>query len=149
MNIVDYLLGSGPMFLGHAPPEVIAAVQAQIPLGTTFFANNEHGIRLAEEIVDALPCAEQVRFVSTGSEADMYAMRVARAFRQRDQHPEVRGRLPRHERLGADEPRAEAAGEFPARRAGLRRHPEKRAGGDAGRPLQRPGGRPQPDRRAP
>ena len=81
---VDYLLGSGPMFIGHGHPEVIAAVQAQIPRGTTFFANNEHGIRLAEEIVAALPCAEQVRFVSTGSEADMYALRVARAFRQRD-----------------------------------------------------------------
>ena len=81
---VDYLLGSGPMFLGHSHPEVIAAVQAQIPRGTTFFANNEHGIHLAEEIVAALPCAEQVRFVSSGSEADMYALRVARAFRKRD-----------------------------------------------------------------
>src|SRR5208337_4608072 len=48
---VDFLLGSGPMFVGHAHPEVLAAVQAQIPRGTTFFANNEHGIRLAEEIV--------------------------------------------------------------------------------------------------
>jgi glutamate-1-semialdehyde 2,1-aminomutase len=81
---IDFLLGSGPMFIGHGHPEVIAAVQAQIPLGTTFFANNEHGIRLAEEIVEALPCAEQVRFVSSGSEADMYALRVARAFRKRD-----------------------------------------------------------------
>ena len=106
---VDFLLGSGPMFIGHGHPEVIAAVQAQIPLGTTFFANNEHGIRLAEEIVEALPCAEQVRFVSTGSEADMYAMRVARAFRKPRPHPEIRGRLPRHVRLGADEPGAEAA----------------------------------------
>jgi glutamate-1-semialdehyde 2,1-aminomutase len=81
---VDYLLGSGPMFIGHGHPEVLAAVQAQLPLGTTFFANNEPGIRLAEAIVEALPCAERVRFVSSGSEADMYAMRVARAFRGRD-----------------------------------------------------------------
>ncbi|MFC7476086.1 aspartate aminotransferase family protein [Dankookia sp. GCM10030260] len=81
---VDYLLGSGPMFIGHAHPEVTEAVLAQVPRGTTFFANNEHGIRLAEVIVDAMPCAEQVRFVSSGSEADMYAMRVARAFRGRD-----------------------------------------------------------------
>ena len=44
---VDYLLGSGPMFIGHCHPEVMAAVQEQIPRGTTFFANNEHGIRLA------------------------------------------------------------------------------------------------------
>jgi glutamate-1-semialdehyde 2,1-aminomutase len=81
---VDFLLGSGPMFIGHAHPEVVAAVQAQIPRGVTFFANNEPGIRLAAAIVDAVPCAEQVRFTSTGTEADVYAMRVARAFRKRD-----------------------------------------------------------------
>jgi glutamate-1-semialdehyde 2,1-aminomutase len=81
---VDFLLGSGPMFIGHCHPEVMAAVQAQIPRGTTFFANNEHGIKLAAEIVDAVPCAQKVRFVSSGTEADAYAMRVARAFRGRD-----------------------------------------------------------------
>src|SRR3954463_15074652 len=81
---VDYLLGSGPMFIGHGHPEVVEAGQAQIPKGGTFFAPNEHGIRLAEALVDALPCADSVRFVSSGSEADMYAMRVARAFRRRD-----------------------------------------------------------------
>src|SRR5690349_13446182 len=74
---VDCRLGAGPMFVGHGHPEVIAAVQEQIPRGTTFFANNEHGIRLAAAIVEAVPCAEQVRFVSSGSEADLYAMRLA------------------------------------------------------------------------
>ena len=111
---VDYLLGSGPMFIGHAHPEVTAAVQAQVPQGTTFFANNEHGIRLAEAIVDAVPCAEQVRFVSTGTEADIYAMRARPRLPQARQDPEVRGRLPRHERLCADEPGAQAPGNFPA-----------------------------------
>jgi glutamate-1-semialdehyde 2,1-aminomutase len=81
---VDFLLGSGPMFVGHAHPHVVEAVQAQIPRGVTFFANSEPGIRLAAAIVDALACAEQVRFTSTGTEADVYAMRVARAFRGRD-----------------------------------------------------------------
>lgn len=81
---VDYLLGSGPMFVGHAHPEVTAAVMAQVPLGTTFFANNPAGIQLAARIVDAMACADQIRFVSSGSEADMYAMRVARAFRGRE-----------------------------------------------------------------
>jgi len=81
---VDFLLGSGPMFIGHAHPEVTEAVLAQVPRGTTFFANNEAGIRLAEVICDAVPCADQVRFVSSGSEADMYAMRLARAHRGRD-----------------------------------------------------------------
>ena len=81
---VDFLLGSGPMLVGHAHPEVTAAAQAVVAKGTTFFANNRYGIELAEAIVDAVPCAEQVRFVSTGSEADLYAMRAARAFRKRD-----------------------------------------------------------------
>jgi glutamate-1-semialdehyde 2,1-aminomutase len=81
---VDFLLGSGPLFAGHCHPDVVAAVQAQIPRGVTFFANSEPGIRLAAAIVEAVPCAEQVRFTSTGTEADAYAMRVARAFRGRD-----------------------------------------------------------------
>jgi len=81
---VDYLLGSGPMFIGHAHPMVTSAVEAQLPLGTTFFANNRHGIALAEMICEAVPCADQVRFVCSGTEADLYAMRAARAFRKRD-----------------------------------------------------------------
>jgi glutamate-1-semialdehyde 2,1-aminomutase len=81
---VDFLLGSGPMLIGHAHPDVTEAVLKQVPLGTTYFANNRHGIALAEAIVAAVPCAEKVRFVSSGTEADMYAMRVARAFRGRD-----------------------------------------------------------------
>src|SRR5262247_1647819 len=81
---VDYLLGSGPMIVGHAHPEVVEVVQQVAAKGTTFFANNEYGIRLAAEIVEAVPCAEKVRFVSTGSEADLYAMRLARAYSKRD-----------------------------------------------------------------
>jgi len=81
---IDFLLGSGPMLVGHAHPEVTTAAQERIAQGTTFFANNRWGIELAEAIVEAVPCAEQVRFVSTGSEADLYAMRAARAFRKRD-----------------------------------------------------------------
>ena len=81
---VDYMLGSGPMIVGHSHPEVVAAVRDQLDRGTTFFASNEHAIRLAEEIVKAVPCAEQLRFSSSGSEATLYAMRIARAFRRRD-----------------------------------------------------------------
>jgi glutamate-1-semialdehyde 2,1-aminomutase len=81
---VDFLLGSGPMLVGHAHPEVTAAVQEQVVKGTTFFANNPAGIALAEAIVEAVACAEQVRFVSSGTEADAYAMRLARAYRRRD-----------------------------------------------------------------
>jgi glutamate-1-semialdehyde 2,1-aminomutase len=81
---VDFLLGSGPMLVGHSHPSVTAAVQAQVVQGTTFFVNNRQAIQLAATIVDAIECAEQVRFVSSGTEADMYAMRLARAFRGRE-----------------------------------------------------------------
>jgi glutamate-1-semialdehyde 2,1-aminomutase len=81
---VDFLIGSGPMLVGHAHPEVTAAAQAQVARGTTFFANNAPSIRLAEDIVASVPCAEQVRFTSSGTEADAYAMRLARAHRRRD-----------------------------------------------------------------
>lgn len=77
---VDYLIGSGPMLLGHGNEEVEDAVKRQISEGMTFFANNSAGIELAEKICEAVPCAEQLRYVSTGGEADMYAMRLARAF---------------------------------------------------------------------
>jgi glutamate-1-semialdehyde 2,1-aminomutase len=81
---IDYLLGSGPMLLGHAHPAVVDAVQGQLSHGTTFMLLNEPIIALAEEIVRAVPAAEQVRFMSSGSEATFFALRVARAFRRRD-----------------------------------------------------------------
>jgi glutamate-1-semialdehyde 2,1-aminomutase len=81
---IDYLLGSGPMILGHAHPRVVRAVAEQLEKGTTYFLLNEAVIALADEIGRAVPCAEQVRFTSTGSEATFFALRAARAFRQRD-----------------------------------------------------------------
>lgn len=83
-EFIDYLIGSGPMILGHGHPEVQDAVQEQLGKGMTFFTNNARGIELAEVLVEAVPCAELVRYVSTGGEADMYAMRLARAFTGRD-----------------------------------------------------------------
>jgi glutamate-1-semialdehyde 2,1-aminomutase len=81
---IDYLLSSGPMFLGHAHPAVVRAVTEQLRDGTTYFLVNEPAIRLADAICRAVPCAEQVRFTSTGSEATFFALRAARAFRHRD-----------------------------------------------------------------
>lgn len=81
---IDYLLGSGPMILGHAHPEVVTAVQEQLTKGSTFFYLHEKAVLLAEAIVDAMPCAEQVRFTSSGTEATFFALRVARAYRGRD-----------------------------------------------------------------
>ena len=81
---IDYLIGSGPMLIGHRHPEVLQAIEAQLARGTTFFANNRQGIELAAMIVDAVPCADKVRFVSTGSEADAFAIRLARAYTKRE-----------------------------------------------------------------
>lgn len=81
---VDYLLGSGPMIIGHCHPEVVEAVGKQIRKGTTFFTMNEPVIRLGERIVQACPCGEKIRFMNTGSDAVMYAVRMARAFTGRD-----------------------------------------------------------------
>ncbi|MDD9910365.1 MAG: aminotransferase class III-fold pyridoxal phosphate-dependent enzyme [Ahrensia sp.] len=77
---IDYLIGSGPMLIGHGHPEVLDTVRSQLGEGMTFFANNAAGVELAEEICAAVPCAEQVRYVTSGGEADMYAIRLARAF---------------------------------------------------------------------
>ncbi|MFT5443692.1 MAG: glutamate-1-semialdehyde 2,1-aminomutase [Myxococcota bacterium] len=81
---LDYLLGSGPMFLGHAHPAVVKAVEEQLRNGTSYLMVSEPAIELADEIVAAVPCAEQVSFHNSGSEATFFAMRVARAFRKRD-----------------------------------------------------------------
>ena len=83
-EFIDYLIGSGPMLVGHSHPEVVEAVKEQVGKGMTFFANNTLGIELAEVICDAVACADQLRYVSTGGEADMYAMRLARAHTGRD-----------------------------------------------------------------
>lgn len=81
---VDYLLGSGPLLLGHAHPAVVAAVAAQLERGASHLLVSEPAIRLAEELVALVPCAEAVTFHSTGSEATFFALRLARAFRGRD-----------------------------------------------------------------
>jgi glutamate-1-semialdehyde 2,1-aminomutase len=81
---IDYVLASGPLILGHAHPAVVAAVREQIEGGSTYFMVNEPIIELAEEICRAVPCAEQVRFTSTGSEATFFALRVARTYLKRD-----------------------------------------------------------------
>jgi glutamate-1-semialdehyde 2,1-aminomutase len=74
------VLGSGPLLLGHAHPTVVAAVQQQAALGSTFYTLNVPAIELAERIIEAVPCAEVVKFVSSGSEATFHAMRIARTF---------------------------------------------------------------------
>jgi glutamate-1-semialdehyde 2,1-aminomutase len=81
---VDYLLGSGPLLLGHAHPAVTAAIREQLERGTGYLLVNEPAIRLAEALVELVPCAEAVTFHNTGSEAVFFALRLARAARGRD-----------------------------------------------------------------
>jgi glutamate-1-semialdehyde 2,1-aminomutase len=81
---VDYLLGSGALILGHAHTAVVRAVRAAMDRGSSYLMVNEPAIRLAEEIVRAVPCAEKVCIHSSGSESTFFAMRLARAFRKRE-----------------------------------------------------------------
>ena len=84
-SYIDYVGGAGALILGHAHPAVIEAVQEAVPKGLHFFGTlNEYCIRLAEQLVDAIPCAEKIAYCTTGSEATFYAMRIARAFTGRN-----------------------------------------------------------------
>ena len=81
---IDLAMGSGPMFLGHSHPAVVAAIQEQAAKGVHFFSLNEPAVKLASMVVDAVPCAEHVRFANSGTEAAMFAIRAVRAYRHRD-----------------------------------------------------------------
>jgi glutamate-1-semialdehyde 2,1-aminomutase len=80
---VDYVLSWGPLILGHAHPDVVAAVAAQAARGTSFGAPTEAESELARLITQAMPAVELVRFVSSGTEATMSAVRLARAHTRR------------------------------------------------------------------
>src|SRR5882724_3867398 len=75
---IDYVGSWGPMILGHADAEIVAALAAVAANGTSFGAPNELEVALAEEIVDAVPSIEMVRLVNSGTEATMSAIRLAR-----------------------------------------------------------------------
>lgn len=77
---LDFSMGWGSVLVGHARPEVAAAVQAQATRGSNFAYVNENALAVAEEIVRISPAAERVRFCASGTEATMYCMRLARAF---------------------------------------------------------------------
>jgi glutamate-1-semialdehyde 2,1-aminomutase len=83
-RLIDFVLGSGPMMIGHAHPRVVSAIQEQAVRGTTFYAMNDVAPRLAARIADMVPCAEAVKFVGDGAEATFYSLRLARAFTGRD-----------------------------------------------------------------
>ena len=81
---IDYVGSWGPMILGHAHPDVVAGVQETAAAGMSFGAPCELEIELAELVVDMVPSIEVVRFVNSGTEATMSALRLARGFTGRD-----------------------------------------------------------------
>jgi glutamate-1-semialdehyde 2,1-aminomutase len=81
---LDWVMSWGPLLFGHADPETVEAVVAAARDGTSFGAATEREVDLAAEIVDAVPSVERVRLVSSGTEASMSAIRLARGFTRRD-----------------------------------------------------------------
>lgn len=79
-RILDYFPGHGALILGHSHPEVVKAVQDQMALGTHFSGSTEMEIQWGELVTQLIPSAEKVRFHSSGTEADMMAIRMARAY---------------------------------------------------------------------
>jgi len=83
-RLIDWVQSWGPLIFGHADPETVDAVREAALDGTSFGMSTEREVALAEEIVDAMPSVERVRLVSSGTEAAMSALRLARAWTHRE-----------------------------------------------------------------
>ncbi len=105
---VDLVQSWGPLPLGHARPEILAAARGALQRGSTFGAPTRGEVGLAELIAEAVPSIQKVRLTSSGTEAAMSAVRLARGATGRSTHRQVRRSLPRSQRR-------------PARRRGLGR----------------------------
>ena len=127
----DFLGNYTSLILGHAHPEVVAAVEAQVRRGSAFAAPTEVEIELAEEIRRRLPSIERIRFTNSGTEATMFAIRAARAFTGRPliakferayhgTHDTVARRHARRARRRSSRPRRRAAVGRPRRRRARR-----------------------------
>ena len=81
---VDYIGGHGALLLGHNRPEVVAATEEALHLGTHFGSSHRWELEWAEQVIAMVPCAERVRFTSSGTEATMMALRLARAYTGRE-----------------------------------------------------------------
>ncbi len=83
-EFIDYVSSWGPLIFGHAHPKIVEAISRQAKLGTSFGASTKLEIDLAQKIVEAVPTIETVRMVSSGTEATLSALRLARGFTGRD-----------------------------------------------------------------
>lgn len=95
-EFVDFVASWGPMILGHAPDEVLDAVRGQLERGTSFGAPTCEEIALAEAVAAAVPSIDRVRMVSSGTEATMSAIRLARGFTGRDKFIKFQGNYHGH-----------------------------------------------------
>ena len=112
---VDYIGGHGALLLGHSRPEVVAAVEEALRRGQHFGSSHELEVEWGEQVLRMVPCAERVRFTSSGTEATMLALRLARAYTGRDRVVKLADHFNGwHDlaagQLGDDELRAQAVG---------------------------------------
>ena len=118
---IDYVMSWGPLIHGHAPADLTRALRSAAGRGTSFGAPTAQEVELGRLVCRLVPSVERVRFVNSGTEATMSAIRVARAATGRERIIQVRGvlprsrrRVPRAGRLGRDDPRG---ADQPRRRA--------------------------------
>jgi glutamate-1-semialdehyde 2,1-aminomutase len=78
-QLVDFVMGGGPLILGHAHPAILKTIAATAPRGTHHFALHRRAVELAERICELVPSAEAMRFTGSGTEATFHALRLARA----------------------------------------------------------------------
>jgi glutamate-1-semialdehyde 2,1-aminomutase len=83
-EIIDYVMGHGALFMGHAHPEITRAIAEQAARGTHYGANHRLELEWGRLVKELVPCAEEVRFTSSGTEATLMAIRLARAYTGRD-----------------------------------------------------------------
>jgi glutamate-1-semialdehyde 2,1-aminomutase len=83
-EIIDYVMGHGALFIGHAHPAVTQAIVGQAQKGTHYGSNHKLELEWGSLVKDLIPCAEEVRFTSSGTEATLMAIRLARAYTGRD-----------------------------------------------------------------
>jgi len=88
---IDFWLGHTALILGHSPPVVVKAVQEQLVRGTHYGTEHELEIALAEQVVKMIPSVEMMRFTNSGTEANMYAVRLARAYTGRNKIAKFEG----------------------------------------------------------
>ena len=132
---IDYIGSWGPMICGHSHPKIIEAVQAAVARGLSFGTPSPGEVTMAEKLCDMIPSLDQVRMCSSGTEAAMSAVRVARAATGRDRiikfegcYQRPRGQFSGQGRLGSADPG----------RADLARRPGRAGRTDPERYLQRP-----------